>query len=165
MKDKAHPLAGRRRAFGWIRTFLNPLATVILRSPLHGVMSRRLLLITFSGRKSGKVYTTPISYVQQDRTLLLGVGGPWWKNLRGGVPVQVRLRGKTLTGRAEVWTDEASMTRVYQTILAVNPTQARIMGITATANGEPDSHDVRQVVNDIRSEQGWPAHLSICPPM
>jgi deazaflavin-dependent oxidoreductase (nitroreductase family) len=146
MMETSHPLAGRRRAFWWIRTLLNPLAKVILRSPFHGVMSRRLLLITFSGRKSGKVYTTPISYVQQDRTLLLGVGGPWWKNLRGGVPVQVRLRGKTLTGRAEAWTDEASMTRVYQTILAVNPTQARFMGITATANGEPESHDVQRVL-------------------
>ncbi len=144
--DTAHPLAGRRRAFWWIRAFLNPLAKVILCSPLHGVMSHRLLLNTFSGRTSGKVYTTPISYIQQGRTLLLGVGGPWWKNLRGGVPVQVRLRGKTLTGRAEARTDEASMTRVYQTILAVNPTQARFMEINATANGEPDSQDVQRML-------------------
>jgi len=146
MMDTAHPLAGRRRAFWWVRTILNPLVKVILHSPLHGIMSRRLLLITFSGRTSGKVYTTPISYIQQGRTLLLGVGGPWWKNLRGGVPVQVHLRGKTFTGRSEAWTDEASMTRAYRTILAVNPTQARFMGITATANGEPESHDVQRVL-------------------
>jgi hypothetical protein len=100
--------------------------------------------MTFSGRKSGKQYTTPISYVQQGRTLLLGVGGPWWKNLRRGVPVQVRLRGKTYAGCAEAWTDEASMSRVYRTILAQNPTQARFMGIRATADGQPASHDIQQ---------------------
>ena len=83
----------RRQAFWWVRTLFNPLAKTTLRSPLHGGMSRRLLLITFPGRKSGKQYTTPISYVQHGDTLLLGVGGRWWKNLRGGVPVQVRLRG------------------------------------------------------------------------
>lgn len=118
----------------------------MLRSPLHGVMSRRLLLITFPGRKSGKLYTTPISSVQHGDTLLLGVGGRWWKNLRGGVPVQVRLRGKCYAGCAEAWTDEAAMTSAYRTILDENPTQARFMGITATANGQPDSHAVQQAL-------------------
>lgn len=102
------------------------------------------MLISFTGRRSGKHYTTPISYVQQGQTLLLGVGGAWWKNLRGDAPVQVRLCGKTYTGRAEVREDEASMTRAYQTILAQNPTQARFMGITATPDGQPDSHDVQR---------------------
>lgn len=144
--DTADTMAGRRQTFLWVRTILNPTAKVILRSPLHRVMSRRLMLITFPGRRSGKHYTTPISYVQQGHTLLLGVGGPWWKNLLGGVPVQVRLRGKTYAGRAEAWGDEASMTRVYRTILAHNPTQARFMGITATADGQPASHDIQRAL-------------------
>jgi deazaflavin-dependent oxidoreductase (nitroreductase family) len=139
-------MAGRRQTFLWVRAILNPVAKVILRSPMHRVMSRRLLLITFPGRRSGKHYTTPISYVQQGHTLLLGVGGPWWKNLRGGVPVQVRLRGKTYAGRAEAWTDEASMTRVYRIILAHNPTQARFMGITNTSDGQPDSRDIQRAL-------------------
>jgi hypothetical protein len=83
--DTARTVTSRRQAFWLVRTILNPIAKVILRSPLHGVMSRRLMLITFAGRRSGKHYTTPISYVQEGHTLLLGVGGPWWKNLRGGV--------------------------------------------------------------------------------
>jgi deazaflavin-dependent oxidoreductase (nitroreductase family) len=144
--DTAQSMARRRQGFWWVRTLFNPLAKSILRSPLHGGMSRRLLLITFPGRKSGKRYTTPISYVQHGDTLLLGVGGRWWKNLRGGVPVQVLLRGKTYAGRAEAWTDEASMTRAYRTILAENPTQARFMGITATSDVQPDPHAVQQAL-------------------
>lgn len=100
------------------------------------------MLITFTGRRSGKRYTTPISYVQQGQTLLLGVGETWWKNLRGDVPVQVRLHGKTYTGRAEAWTDEASMTRVYRTILTKNSVQARFVGISAT----PDDHDIQRAL-------------------
>ena len=30
----------------------------VLRSPLHGMVSKTVLLITFTGRKSGKTYTT-----------------------------------------------------------------------------------------------------------
>lgn len=144
--DTAQAMARRRQAFWWVRTFLNPLAKTILCSPLHGGMSRRLLLITFTGRKSGKPYTTPISYVQHGGTLLLGVGGRWWKNLRGGVPVQVLLRGKTHAGRAETWTDEASMTSAYRSILAENPTQARFMGITTTADGQPEPQAIQQAL-------------------
>jgi hypothetical protein len=144
--DTARTTPNRRQAFWVVRTILNPMAKVILRSPLHRVMSRRLMLITFAGRRSGKHFTTPISYVQQGHTLLLGVGGPWWKNLRGGVPVQVRLRGKIYAGRAEAWADEASMSRVYRTILAQNPTQARFMGITATSDGQPESRDIQQAL-------------------
>ena len=144
--DTARTMAARRQAFWWVRTILNPIVKIILRSPLHRVMSRRLMLITFPGRRSGKHYTTPISYVQQGHTLLLGVGGPWWKNLRGGVPVQVRLHGKTYAGHAEAWADEAAMTRVYRTILAQNPTQARFMGVAATSDGQPASHDIQQAL-------------------
>ena len=136
----------RRQSFWWVRSFLNPMAKLILRSPLHGVMSRRLLLITFTGRRSGKHYTTPISYVQHGDTLLLGVGGPWWKNLQGGNPVQIRLRGKSIAGRAQAWTDEESMTRAYRTILAENPVQARFMGITAGPDGQPASQSIQQAL-------------------
>lgn len=144
--DTAQTRARRRQAFWWVRIILNPLAKSISRSPFHGMMSHRLLLITFLGRKSGKQYTTPISYVQQGDTLLLGVGGRWWKNLRGGASVQIRLRGKTYAGRAEAWTDEATMTQAYRTILAKNPTQARFMGITAIADGQPDRHSIQQAL-------------------
>jgi hypothetical protein len=144
--DTAHTMTRRRHAFWWVRTLLNPLATSILRSPFHGVTSRRLLLLTFPGRKRGKQYTTPISSVRQGDTLLLGVDGRWRKNLRGGVPVQVHLRGKTSAGRVEAWTDETSVTHTYRTILAQNPTQARFMGIPATADGQPERHDIQQAL-------------------
>jgi hypothetical protein len=45
--------------------FNKPIA-FILRSPLHRMLSRSLLLTTFTGRKSGKAYTTPISFSEHD---------------------------------------------------------------------------------------------------
>jgi len=38
---------------------LNKVPAAILRSPLHRLMSKRFLLLTFAGRESGKRYTIP----------------------------------------------------------------------------------------------------------
>jgi len=64
--------------------------------------SDRLLLLTFTGRKSGKEFTTPLRYVQEGETLRLIVVYPWWRNLVGGATVCVLLRGQRRTGIAEV---------------------------------------------------------------
>ena len=41
---------------------INPVVKFILSSPLHGLMSRNTVLLEFKGRKSGEIYTTPVSY-------------------------------------------------------------------------------------------------------
>jgi deazaflavin-dependent oxidoreductase (nitroreductase family) len=84
---------------------VNPLIKGVLRSPLHGLVSRRLALVTVTGRRSGRSYTFPVSYTQDGETVKITVGWPqrkrWWRNLRDGGPVTIRLRGKERTGRAQ----------------------------------------------------------------
>jgi deazaflavin-dependent oxidoreductase (nitroreductase family) len=95
-----------------MRKFINNLGNIfvgpLLRSPLHGLLSHRILLITFTGRKSGKVYTTPTEYMQQGDTVTLFTQKSltWWKNLRGGAPVTLRLRGWDVPGTADAFTEE-----------------------------------------------------------
>ena len=49
----------------WVMNhFANPIIRLVLRSPLHGLFSGSLALITYRGRKSGKEYTIPVQYVQ-----------------------------------------------------------------------------------------------------
>ena len=87
-----------------VRILANALATTILRSPWHRMRSDRLLLLTFTGRKSGKEFTTPIRYVQDGETLQIRVlvEYSWWKNLVAETTVHVLLRGEMRTGIAEV---------------------------------------------------------------
>ncbi|NWG15301.1 MAG: nitroreductase family deazaflavin-dependent oxidoreductase [Chloroflexi bacterium] len=85
----------------------NPFMKRLLWSPFHGLVSRSYLLITFKGRKSGAVYTTPVQYAQDGGALYIitSAGYTWWKNLRGGADVWIRLRGQSYQGRAEVSDD------------------------------------------------------------
>ena len=82
----------------------NPIVIRLLRSPLHGAMSKSTMLLTFTGLKSGRTYTTPVNYVR-DGDELLAVGArehSWWKNLSGSAPVTVRVRRRNLRGIGEV---------------------------------------------------------------
>jgi deazaflavin-dependent oxidoreductase (nitroreductase family) len=83
-----------------LQKLYNPVVASILRSPLHGLMSKSVMLLTYRGRRSGRSITTPISYVQDGEDLLAVASRDhaWWKNLRGGAPVRVRLRGRQLEG-------------------------------------------------------------------
>jgi F420H(2)-dependent quinone reductase len=40
----------------------NVFVRLVLRSPLHFMLSDNVLLLTYTGRRSGKRYTNPVSY-------------------------------------------------------------------------------------------------------
>ncbi len=82
----------------------NPLVNWLLRSPFHRLMDGGTLLLTYIGRKSGRLFTFPISYAQNGQSLRLITRQQktWWKNLRPGAPVTLWLRGEKRTGQAEV---------------------------------------------------------------
>src|SRR5436309_15102731 len=79
----------------------NPFVIALLRSPLHGLLDKHTMLITITGRKSGKRYTFPVSYMREGENLLVisQKDRAWWKNLRGGAQVLVFLQGHTLRAR------------------------------------------------------------------
>ena len=100
-----------RFPFNVINRTLNRITRPLLRSPAHSVLSDRLLLLTFTGRKTGRRYTIPMNYTERGDTIVLVPQAPerktWWRNLRGeGAPVRVRLRGEDRTGWAVAHGDE-----------------------------------------------------------
>jgi len=108
-------------------------------------LSGRLALITFYGRKSGRRYTTPVGYGRSGDTLFVDTESPWWRNLRGGARVEVRLRGRDHVGTAEVITDEARMREGYGVILAAAPSYAWALGVSLEPNGRPRREDVAKI--------------------
>lgn len=76
---------------------INPLFSGILRSRLHGLASNGFMLITFVGRKSGRIHTTPVRYVRSGEAILCFTSPeiPWWRNLRGGAEVTLRIKGES----------------------------------------------------------------------
>lgn len=74
---------------------INPIVTLLLKSPFYRFWSASLMLITFTGRTSGRRFTTPVRYVWDGDAVLCftSASNQWWRNLRGGADVTLRLDG------------------------------------------------------------------------
>ncbi len=84
---------------------LSPLISLILRSPLHWLLSPGVMLITVTGHRSGRRYTLPVGYQRYGEVLTVMVSEArkkqWWRNYREPGPVVMRVRGRELRGQAE----------------------------------------------------------------
>lgn len=115
----------------------SPVARLLLSGRTHRLMSRRLLVLRFTGRKTGRTYATTVSYVQEGDELLVPGGGKWWKNLKSG-PVSIRLRGDWLPVTSEVIDETQAMADVLGRMMAANPALSVFTGIRRGPDGRPD---------------------------
>ena len=122
---------------------VNVLVKLILRSPLHGLMSKNRMLLTFKGRKSGKRYTTPVSYLHEGESIVCFTDSSWWKNLRGGAPVRIRLTGRDLAGMAyPIDTDSEAIAKGLERMLQKIPSDARYYQVTVGPRGQLSASDL-----------------------
>lgn len=75
------------------------------------LVSRRLAVVTYLGRRSGRTFSTPVAYRRTADTVTIGVQFPdaknWWRNFLGeGGPVSLNLDGVERTGHAVARRDE-----------------------------------------------------------
>ena len=121
----------------------------VLRSPFHGMLSNGMMLITFTGRKTGRKYTTPISYYREGDFLWVVSSRDrnWWRNLRGGADVNLLLKRKLVNGFAETELDcktvEAHMFEYLQHV----PQAAKPLGIRVE-NKTPNAEDIARIAKD-----------------
>ncbi len=109
-----------------------------LSLPFATPLSANLMLISYTGRKSGKAYRQPVSYVRDGDVLLTPGGGRWTLNLAGGRPARIRLRGRDQPARPELVTDPAELERLLAVITDKNPRAARFIPIPRRPDGRPD---------------------------
>jgi hypothetical protein len=124
----------------------NQVPAAILLSPLHRLLSSKRLVLTFTGRRSGKRYATPVNYLQRGREVLITTDSSWWHNLDGGAPVQLRLRGRKLRANAEAVRDPGLVADALTAIVRDHPPYGRWAHVRVGADGTPDAADVRAEV-------------------
>jgi len=148
--DSSNARSRRRTHVAQARIFrvVNPLVRLLLRLPLRRVQER-LLLLSFTGRRSGRTRTIPLSYVEErDGNLLVPGGGTWKWNLAGGRPVQIRLRGLPRLAQPELIRDPSEIARLLPTMVAANPRAAQFIGVPIGADGRPDQERLVRAMAD-----------------
>lgn len=130
--------------------FVNNAMKFVLRSPVHGMVSKFTLLITFTGCKSGKTYMTPVSYSQEGDQVYIFTHANWWKNLCGGTPVTLCLQGRELKGLAEpVVEDKRAIEAGLAAHLRKVPSDAKYYSVTFDDHGNPRAEEVEQAVQTV----------------
>lgn len=123
------------------RQLYNAPVEAILRSPLHSWLSRSVLLITVTGRRSGRHYTTPVNYVRvpESDTLLIVSQRKriWWRNLRQGAPISILLQGRRIQAIGEAIEDQDEVVQDLRTVLRHSPSYRKHMGVSFDAAGNP----------------------------
>lgn len=143
-KTTKPPLSRRLQA----RVFriVNVPMRLILGLPVATPLGRNLMLAFVVGRKSGRIYRQPVSYVRDGDTLLTPGGGKWKLNLVPGTPVRIRLRGRDITADPELVGDADEVRTLLQTMAAGNPAAARFVGIQREPDGTFDRAGVERAV-------------------
>jgi deazaflavin-dependent oxidoreductase (nitroreductase family) len=138
----AEKAPGRAQTLAW-QGLANVIVRGLLRAPLvsRGV-GKRLITLYVVGRKSGKRYTVPVAYTRHEGALLIGTPFGWGRNLRTGVPVKVRYRGKLRWADVLVHTDEEPVVRDYAVMARHNRNFANFNRIGFDEHGTPDPGDL-----------------------
>src|SRR5947209_7810937 len=92
---------------------VNPIIKLLLRTTFAGAARNQLMVVDFTGRKTGRTYSLVLSAHLIDGTLYALSGATWKTNFRGGAPAQVRHGGKTTAMRGELITDTAQVADLY----------------------------------------------------
>jgi deazaflavin-dependent oxidoreductase (nitroreductase family) len=125
----------------FLNWFVNPFVRLLLRSPFHRVASSSLVLLTYRGRRTGRRHAVPVMYARDGERLIVIAGQPerkrWWRNLRGGAPVEVRLRGRDRLGQGRLVLERQEIEQGLSLYLARFPRTAKSLQIPLEAEGRP----------------------------
>lgn len=124
-----------RRIQAHVMGMVNVPMRVLLGLPFPTPLSGRLMLVSFTGRKTGKSYRQPVSYVQDGNTLLTPGGGKWKWNLQEDRPVRIRLRGQDTMARPELVKDPNEIERLLEVMVAANPSVNAFVGVPRGPDG------------------------------
>lgn len=124
---------------------MNAVPTVVLCSPAHPLLSGKYLILTFTGRSTGRRYSTPVAYVRQGSRLIIATDSPWSLNVSDGRPVTVLLRGRPRQGFARRIDDLAAAASGLRQLVDQVPGYASAAGLDRSGSTVADAEIHRAV--------------------
>ena len=135
------------------RYFLNPVMRSLLRSPMHGITSHNIGIVHFTGRKSGRKLSTPLSYTREGNVvrLLSNQNTRWWLNFRGeGVRVEMEIARERYPGTAVLLEgDSETLREGVRRFIRALPRDAKVYGLKLDANGDIVEPSLASIVDEL----------------
>lgn len=141
------PTPARRRRQARLMRLVNIPTRALLGLPLPTPLSSRLMLVTITGRRTGRPYRQPVSYVRDGDTLLTPGGGRWTLNLRPDQPNSIRLRGRDFHAYPDAVANLDAVDELLQVIANANPPSQRFVRIPRQPDGHHDPQALRAAID------------------
>lgn len=122
----------------------------LLKSPLHGLISSAVMLVNYTGRRTGKVYAVPVNYVfTQEGLLVMSLKKRvWWRNLTDDTRFTVRLQGKSYSASAEVFETGDDLTERLTEYLQGSPRLVKYFNIESDEDDNLKTESVHEFATD-----------------
>ena len=119
-------------AFDWAKMKnIQKIHRVLYVIGLGPLVGRIILLLTTTGRKSGKKRVTPLQYEKIGEDYYIGAArglkADWVRNIQSNPQVEVRVGAKRFEGQAEVVTDPTRFADFLEVRLARHPRMIGLM--------------------------------------
>lgn len=139
-----------------VRLF-NPAVMALMRTPLGAAMRRSVLVLRFTGRKSGRRYDIPVTAHRWDEGLMVLTAAPWRVNFRGGRDVDVTFEGRTTPMRGVLVEHPRTVAETYaQRISELGLAQARKkLNLKITVDREPTVGELAEAVEREKLSIVW----------
>jgi hypothetical protein len=133
-----------------IYTLINPTMNRLLSSRWHHLFSKRIMTVSYLGRKSGKCFNTPISYYRKGNTVYCFTNGAWRYNFSTVSTATLRIAGRDYpaTGKLFDGGREQQVDTMSAYFKAV-PQDKKFYGIKGGADDEPNRTQVAQALCSI----------------
>ncbi|MEL1231223.1 MAG: hypothetical protein VXA26_07905 [Candidatus Neomarinimicrobiota bacterium] len=125
--------------------FINPFVRVILKSPIHFILSHQILLFRVIGRKSKKIYEIPASYAHINDALVCVTlrENLWWKNFIDIEDQDIYFKGKKINKKISInFSDDNFVRTKLKELIEHNPIDAFFAGVKLDRNKVPNSEDL-----------------------
>lgn len=123
-----------------------PIANRFIRAWLcsrwHRPVSSTMMVLAYEGARSGKAYSFPVGYAEDEQGLVTFTRFPWWKNFRKERPVSVRLRGHEVPGIAFAERDPERVRERFAYYLGCNPHDGKYFGVRVGRDGRADPDEL-----------------------
>ena len=143
-------------------SIINPVIRTLLRSPAHGLVSGSLMLVTYTGRKSQRRFTTPVRYVMAGDSVRCFTSAEtlWWRSLRGGADVVLRLKGQDRPFHATVIENDPDRVReALVNYLQLFPQDAAYQDIRLNKDKTPVVEDLERASSSAIVVEATPVNL------
>jgi len=130
---------------------MNAVPAAVLRTPLlHRLLSGRYLLLTFTGRSTGRRYRTPVAYWTTPEGITFSTDSRWWRNLLTEPTVELLLRGRRARGVARPVDEVAEAAELLGHLVHGVPGYRRAAGVRAERGGRVSAAELVRAVTDER---------------